>query len=123
MSFKKGILLVALAAGPVLAAHGAAAQLMGNEAWNYNRGSKGFWANYQAVRKSQDAQGVGGGGSGTEVTQFYAVTNSTSIANQSVVNQTVGNNASGMVGNNLNQGSSGNQTADAGGSTHPAGAP
>lgn len=102
-----------LGAGPLGLAE-ARAQLMGNEAWNYSRGSRGFWANYQAVRKSQDGAvggGAGGGGSGAEVNQYYSVTNSTAIANQNVITQTLGDGATGIVGNHVTQDSLGNQTA------------
>lgn len=97
----------------------ANAQQMGSDPWNYSRGSRGFWANYQAIRRSQ--QDIGGDGSGAEVSYYLETTNtnvsSTAIANQSIVNQTLGDGATGMVGTNLNQASAGDQTADTSSST------
>jgi hypothetical protein len=110
------------AGGGVLALAVARAQQMGNDPWNYSRGNRGFWANYQAVKKSQDdalaagggsGGGSGGGGSGTEVYQYYSVTNSTAIANQNIVTQTLGDGATGYIGNHVGQDSMGNQTAHA----------
>lgn len=91
----------------------AQAQLMGNESWNYTRGSRGFWASYQAVRKSQDGAGggSGGGGTGIEVTQYTTITNSTAIANQNVVTQTLGSGATGVIGNHVGQDAVGDQSA------------
>ncbi|CAA7625157.1 hypothetical protein [Magnetospirillum sp. UT-4] len=130
MVFKRAFLLaIGLAALPLaLADHpaglrlaGAQAQLMGNDPWNYSRASRGFWANYQAVKKSQEdaaggaatATGAGGGGSGGEVNQYYSVTNSTAIANQNIINQTLGDGATGVIDNWTHQDSMGNQTAEA----------
>lgn len=104
------------AGGGALGFATASAQQMGNDPWNYNRGNRGFWANYQAVKKSQEEAGgggSGGGGSGTEVYQYYSVTNSTAIANQNIVTQTLGDGATGYIGNHVKQDSIGNQTATA----------
>lgn len=96
----------------------AQAQQMGTDPWNYSRASRGFAANYQAIRRSQQGGGggVGGNGSGAEVTYYFETTNthvsSTAIANQSIINQTLGDGANGVVDTNLNQGSAGDQTAD-----------
>lgn len=105
------------AGGGALGFATASAQQMGNDPWNYNRGNRGFWANYQAVKKSQEEAGggggAGGGGSGYEVNQYYSVTNSTAIANQNIVTQTLGDGAVGHIGNYVTQESVGNQTAKA----------
>lgn len=105
------------AGGGALGLATARAQQMGNDPWNYNRSTRGFWANYQAVKKSQEdaaaAAGSGGGGSGAEVYQYYSVTNSTAIANQNIVTQTLGDGAVGHIGNYVTQDSIGNQTATA----------
>lgn len=104
------------AAGGPLALLTARAQLMSNDPWNYSRGSRGFWANYQAVKKSQQsagdatATGAGGGGSGQEVIYYYS--SSTAIANQTVINQEVGDGATAVIDGHITQDSNGNQTAD-----------
>ncbi len=91
----------------------ALGQQMGNDPWNYPRASRGFWANYQAVKKSQEsgvAGGAGGGGSGAEVLYYYS--SSTAIANQQIINQTLGDNTTGVIDTQTNQVSDGNQTAE-----------
>lgn len=124
MTFDKVMLLAAgLAAVPVavqfdaegqgaVAVVAARAQQMGNDPWNYNRASRGFWANYQAVRRNQQETGggAGGGGSGAEVIYYYS--SSTAIANQQVINQQLGDGATGVIDNNTHQGSVGNQHSD-----------
>lgn len=121
MVFRKAFLLAAgLSAVPLamqpdlarpLAIVAADAQQMGNDPWNYSRGSRGFWANYQAVKKSQSASGgAGGGGSAAEVMYYYS--SSTAIANQQIVNQQLGDGATGVVDASANQMANGNQTAE-----------
>lgn len=89
----------------------AEAQQMGNDPWNYSRGSRGFWANYQAVKKSQESSaGAGGGGTGAEVMYYYS--SSTAIANQQIINQELGDNTTGIIDANANQMANGNQTAE-----------
>lgn len=98
--------------GPVALA-AAFGQQMGNDPWNYPRATRGFWANYQAVRKSQDggvAGGAGGGGSGAEVLYYHS--SSTAIANQQIINQNLGDNTTGVIDTQTNQVSDGDQTAE-----------
>ncbi|MEW5727879.1 MAG: hypothetical protein AB1918_08650, partial [Pseudomonadota bacterium] len=121
MVFRNAFLLAAGLAALPLAFHSdpadggpvglatAFGQQMGNDPWNYPRATRGFWANYQAVKKSQDgvAGGAGGGGSGAEVLYYYS--SSTAIANQQIINQDLGDNTTGVIDTQTNQVSDGNQ--------------
>lgn len=94
----------------------AEAQPMGREGWNFASRNRTTYSQYQFIERSQNGNGVDGGGNGIGALNQY-VTNynssSTSIGNYNEINQILGAGAEGYLAINNNQTSTGNQTSQA----------